>query len=64
MKLRCEVTEVKNTGDAIRIAWQGSASTDAEWRPMLTGVMEIPATVKAQRAYHVGRVFTMELSAQ
>ncbi len=64
MKIRCEVLAVESTGDAIRVRWQGRGVKDADWRPYMSGTIEVAHTKTSERAYHVGRVFTMEVCVQ
>lgn len=62
MKIRCEVLATETTGTAIRIKWQGQGVRDAEWRPYLSGTIEVADVASSRKAYHVGREFMMEVS--
>jgi len=64
MKIRCEVLSVETTGDGLRVKWQGRGVRDAKWRPWSLGSFEIARTEVTLRAYHVGRVFVMDVVAR
>lgn len=63
MKLKHEVLKVENCGDFLRVTVQGKALRDAEWRPMLSCVVDVPDTIKNRQAFYVGRRVQIQLTA-
>lgn len=64
MKMDCEVLGVESTGDTLQLKVQGRTTTAAAWRPWCKFTMEIPATDKAMRAFHIGRKVSVTISAE
>ena len=61
MKIRCEVLEVSTNGEQMAIRAQGTRLADASWRPMSGVKFEIADNKKNQRAFHVGRLFDLNI---
>lgn len=61
MRIRCEVIEARTKGDKLEVRYQAQLPGQAHWRPTLAGTIELQTGPKTDRAYHVGRVFHMEL---
>ncbi|MEH2517531.1 hypothetical protein V1279_003104 [Bradyrhizobium sp. AZCC 1610] len=64
MKIEGHLLEASDMGDKLRITGQGKAISDADWRPMLSMVIEVPMTDRNRKAFYVGRHFTMDLKPE
>ena len=64
MKLGCEVLAVEGTGNTMKLRLQGKKVDAADWHDWCVMTIEIPATAKAKRAFHVGRVVSITISAE
>jgi len=64
MKIEGHVTEASDAGDKMRIIGQGRAVNDAEWRPHLAMMIEIPMTDRNRKAFYIGRKFTVSLKPE
>jgi hypothetical protein len=56
MKIRAEIISLDTNGETMQVKLQGSASTDAEWRPGLRLSIELPDKGSIRKAYHLGRI--------
>lgn len=63
MKIDAEVLAAETIGDGLRLKLQGSAQSDAEWRPMLAMSIEVPDQPRNRKAYHVGRRVSIKINA-
>jgi len=62
MKLRCEVIGISARGDSFEVDLQGTTPNAAEWRGMERQTLILPATKNASRAFHIGRIVTIEIT--
>lgn len=62
MKIEGHVTEVSDRGDKLRIVGQGRALMDAEWRPFLSILIDVPITDRNRKAFYVGRQLDLEVT--
>lgn len=61
MKINCEVLGVETNGDELAIRAQGCVKGAANWRPLGSIRIEVPCIEKNQRAFYVGRKFTLSV---
>jgi hypothetical protein len=61
MKIEGHVTQAMDQGDKLRIIGQGRAVADAEWRPWLTIMVDVPITDRNRKAFFVGRNFELSV---
>lgn len=64
MKMECEVLEVSGGGLNLNLKLQGRQTNAAEWREWCVMALQIPATEKAKKAFHVGRRVIIELRTE
>lgn len=64
MKMNCEVLEVKAAGLNLRLTLQGRQKGCAPWREWCSMTIDIPSTEKAKKAFHIGRLLTIELRTE
>lgn len=64
MKLGCEILAAESCGNTMKIKLQGKKVDAAAWHDWCVMTIEIPATAKAKRAFHVGRVVTLTVSPE
>ena len=62
MKIQCEVLGVTTNGESLVITAQGTVRGAAGWRLMSAVKFDVPDGAKNQRAFHVGREFTLTVS--
>jgi uncharacterized protein YcaQ len=64
MKMECEVLEIKAAGSNLRLTLQGRQKGAAAWREWCSMSIDIPATEKAKKAFHIGRLLTIQIQAE
>lgn len=62
MKINCEVIAVETLGESLRVTLQGKPPKSADWRNLERQTIILPTTKSAERAFHIGRRFTLTLS--
>ena len=60
----CEVLEVSGGGLNLSLKLQGRQTNAAEWREWCVMALQIPATEKAKKAFHVGRRVSIIINAE
>jgi hypothetical protein len=64
MKIKAHVTEVSDHGDKMKVTGQGRAVGKAEWRPWLKIEVDLPVTKTNQKAFRLGRHFTLNIKPE
>lgn len=62
MKLECEVTNVRDSGEYMTVGLMGRQPNDAEWRQDQPAEIRVTASDKLKRAFYLGRKVTIEIS--
>lgn len=60
----CEILEVKGMALNLRLTMQGRQHNAADWRDWCSMTIDIPATEKAKKAFHIGRRVTLTINAE
>ncbi len=64
MKIKAHVTEVVDHGEKMKVAGQGRAVGKSEWRPWLKIEIEMPVNKTNQKAFRLGRHFTLTVKPE
>lgn len=62
MKLKCEVLEVSNDGDALCVTLQGSSKSDPDWYGWKNQTIRLRSTERTRRAFYIGRIVEIEVT--
>lgn len=64
MKIRAHVTDVSDHGEKMKVTGQGRAVGKSEWRPFLKIEIDLPINKTNQKAFRLGRHFTLTVKPE